>query len=94
MLLCSAEGFPSMTWQPCSMCHHRSCWRPVDELIHADLLTECDGRLIFGHDLILEAVRASIPVPVRRSLERQAASVLLAAGSAPGGGRHAAVRER
>jgi len=57
--------------------------RPVDELIHADLLAECDGRLMFGHDLTLEAVRASLPVSVRRSLDRQAASVLLASGALP-----------
>ena len=56
---------------------------PVDELIHGDLLAECDGRLMFGHDLILEAVRASLPVSVRRSLDRQAASVLLAGGALP-----------
>src|SRR3984957_19218394 len=56
---------------------------PVDELIHADMLAESDGRLMFGHDLILEAVRASIPVSVRRSLDRQAASVLLARGALP-----------
>ncbi len=53
---------------------------PVDELVHADLLTESDGRLMFGHDLTLEAVRASVPVSVLRSLDRQAASVLLACG--------------
>jgi len=56
---------------------------PVDELIRADLLAECDGGLVFGHDLILEAVRASVPVSVRRSLDRQAASVLLAGGALP-----------
>ena len=56
---------------------------PVDELVHADLLAECDGRLTFSHDLILEAVRASIPPSVRRSLDRQAASVLLARGALP-----------
>ncbi|HEX4219987.1 MAG TPA: AAA family ATPase [Acidimicrobiales bacterium] len=56
---------------------------PVDELVRADLLAECDGRLVFRHDLTLEAVRASIPVSVRRSLDRQAASVLLAAGALP-----------
>jgi DNA-binding CsgD family transcriptional regulator len=56
---------------------------PVDELIHADLLAESDSRLMFGHDLTLEAVRASIPVSVRRSLDRQAASVLLARGALP-----------
>ena len=38
---------------------------------------------MFGHDLILEAVRASVPVSVRRSLDRQAASVLLAGGALP-----------
>jgi DNA-binding CsgD family transcriptional regulator len=56
---------------------------PVDELVHADLLTESEGRLMFGHDLILEAVRASVPVSVGRSLDRQAASVLLARGALP-----------
>jgi DNA-binding CsgD family transcriptional regulator len=56
---------------------------PVDELIHADLLVEYEGRLMFGHDLTLEAVRASVPVSVRRSLDRQAASVLLAGGALP-----------
>jgi DNA-binding CsgD family transcriptional regulator len=56
---------------------------PVDELIHADLLAERDGRLMFGHDLTLEAVRASLPGSVRRSLDRQAASVLLARGALP-----------
>ena len=56
---------------------------PVDELIHADLFAERDGRLMFGHDLTLEGVRASIPGSVRRSLDRQAASVLLARGALP-----------
>ena len=45
---------------------------PVDELVHADLLAESDGRLMFGHDLTREAVRASLPVSVLRSLDRQA----------------------
>ena len=56
---------------------------PVDELVHADLFAESDGRLMFGHDLTLEAVRASVPVSVRRSLDRQAALVLLARGALP-----------
>jgi hypothetical protein len=57
---------------------------PVDELIRADLVAECDdGGLMFGHDLTREAVRASIPLSVRRSLDRQAASVLLARGALP-----------
>ena len=56
---------------------------PVDELVHADLLAESEGRLIFGHDLTFEAVRGSLPGSVRRSLDRQAASVLLAKGALP-----------
>jgi DNA-binding CsgD family transcriptional regulator len=56
---------------------------PVEELIDADLLVERDGQLGFGHDLIFEAVRASVPLSVRRGLDRQAAAVLLAAGALP-----------
>jgi DNA-binding CsgD family transcriptional regulator len=56
---------------------------PVEELIHADLLVERDDKLSFGHDLIFEAVRASVPLSVRRALDRQAAAVLLAAGALP-----------
>jgi DNA-binding CsgD family transcriptional regulator len=56
---------------------------PVDELIHADLLTEDDERLSFRHDLVREAVRGSLPVSVGRALDRQAADVLLAGGALP-----------
>jgi DNA-binding CsgD family transcriptional regulator len=56
---------------------------PVEELIDADLLAECDDRLVFVHDLTFEAVRASIPGSVRRSLDRQAAAVLLDGGALP-----------
>jgi DNA-binding CsgD family transcriptional regulator len=56
---------------------------PVEELIHADLLVERDDKLCFGHDLIFEAVRTSVPLSVRRALDRQAATVLLAAGALP-----------
>ena len=56
---------------------------PVEELINADLLVERDDKLSFGHDLIFEAVRASVPLSVRRALDRQAAAVLLAAGALP-----------
>jgi DNA-binding CsgD family transcriptional regulator len=55
----------------------------VEELIQADMVADGDGRLMFGHDLILEAVRTSLPNSVRRSLDRQAASVLLARGALP-----------
>jgi DNA-binding CsgD family transcriptional regulator len=56
---------------------------PVKELVQADIFTESDDQLAFGHDLIREAVRASSPVPVRRALDRQAADVLLARGALP-----------
>jgi DNA-binding CsgD family transcriptional regulator len=56
---------------------------PVEELIQADLLMERDDKLAFGHDLIREAVRASVPLPARRALDRQAAAVLLARGALP-----------
>jgi DNA-binding CsgD family transcriptional regulator len=56
---------------------------PIRELVLADIFTESDDRLAFGHDLIREAVRASSPMPVRRALDRQAAGVLLARGVLP-----------
>jgi DNA-binding CsgD family transcriptional regulator len=56
---------------------------PVEELIHADLLAERDDKLEFGHDLIRDAVRASVPLPARRALDRQAAAFLLAEGALP-----------
>jgi hypothetical protein len=56
---------------------------PVEELIQADLLVERGDKLAFGHDLILEAVRASVPVSVRHALDRQAATVLLMGGALP-----------
>jgi DNA-binding CsgD family transcriptional regulator len=56
---------------------------PVEELIHADMLTEQGDKLAFGHDLILEAVRGSMPVSVRHALDRQAALVLLNGGALP-----------
>ena len=56
---------------------------PVAELIQADLLVEQDDELSFWHDITREAVRASVPVSVRRALDRQAADVLLASGALP-----------
>ena len=55
----------------------------VDELIHANVIVDRDGRLEFFHDLTLDGVRTSVPVPVRRTLDRQAAIVLLAGGALP-----------
>jgi len=57
--------------------------QPLEELTQGNVLVERDGRLAFVHDLTLEAVRCSVPVPVRRALDRQAATVLLAAGALP-----------
>jgi DNA-binding CsgD family transcriptional regulator len=56
---------------------------PVQELIDSGMLVESDDRLAFRHDVTREAVRESVPVSVRRALDRQAADVLLAAGAAP-----------
>ena len=56
---------------------------PVEELVHADMLVERGDKLCFWCDLMFEAVRASVPVTVRRALDRQAAQVLLAAGACP-----------
>jgi DNA-binding CsgD family transcriptional regulator len=56
---------------------------PIEELINADMLVERGDKLYFWCDLIFEAVRASVPLPVRRALDRQAAMVMLAAGACP-----------
>jgi DNA-binding CsgD family transcriptional regulator len=56
---------------------------PIKDLVQADIFIESGDRLVFGHDLIREAVRASSSVPVRRALDRQAADVLLAHGALP-----------
>lgn len=56
---------------------------PVEEVLHAGLFVESGELLTFRHDLILEAVRASLPLPVSRALDRQAATVLIARGAMP-----------
>ncbi len=56
---------------------------PVDELISFGVVIESDEQLAFHHDIIRDAVRASLPVSARRALDRQAADVLLAAGATP-----------
>lgn len=56
---------------------------PVHELVKADILTANDDHLSFRHDLIREAVRASLMPPVRRALDRQASDVFLARGALP-----------
>jgi len=54
---------------------------PLAELMGADLVAEVDGRLEFRHDLVREAVLATIPASMRVALQRHAAEVLLGAGA-------------
>jgi DNA-binding CsgD family transcriptional regulator len=55
----------------------------VDEAVRADLLVEDGEQLRFRHDLLREATRQSLPQSLRRAMERQSASVMLAMGAAP-----------
>jgi hypothetical protein len=48
---------------------------PVAELMRADLVAELDGRLVFRHDLVREAVLETIPASMRVALQRHAALV-------------------
>ncbi|MEU3613364.1 AAA family ATPase [Streptomyces sp. NPDC006872] len=54
---------------------------PVQEALDADLFAEREGRLLFRHDLIREAIEGCLPEPVRRALRRHAAEVMLARGA-------------
>jgi DNA-binding CsgD family transcriptional regulator len=54
---------------------------PVEEALNSHLLVERDGRLLFRHDLIREAVEGSLPVSVRRALRCHAADLLVARGA-------------
>jgi DNA-binding CsgD family transcriptional regulator len=56
---------------------------PVEELVRFGVLIERDDQLAFRHDIIRDAVRASVATSARRALDRQAADVLLAAGATP-----------
>lgn len=51
---------------------------PVDELLRAELFLEFDGALGFRHDLLREAVQATLPASAYRALQRQAVNALLA----------------
>jgi hypothetical protein len=50
------------------------------EALTAGLLTEDGDRLAFRHDLVREAVDASLPGSVRQSLRRRAVTVILPRG--------------
>jgi DNA-binding CsgD family transcriptional regulator len=56
---------------------------PVNELMQADIFADDGGQLAFRHDILREAVRGSLPSPVRRAIDRHAADVLLARGALP-----------
>jgi len=53
------------------------------EAMAAGLIVEVGDRLAFRHDLVREAVDASLPQTVRRSLRRRAVDVMLRHGAAP-----------
>lgn len=53
------------------------------EAVRADLLVEDGDQLRFGHDLLREATRQSLPRSLRRAMERQSASIMLRLGAAP-----------
>jgi DNA-binding CsgD family transcriptional regulator len=56
---------------------------PTKEIVQANLFEENEETFSFRHDILLEAVRATLPVSVRRSLDRRAATVLIASGALP-----------
>jgi DNA-binding CsgD family transcriptional regulator len=55
----------------------------LEEAVRADLFVEDGDQLRFRHDLLREATRQSLPQSLRRAMERQSASVMLAMGAAP-----------
>ena len=55
----------------------------LEEAVRADLLVDDGEHLRFRHDLLREATRQSLPQSLRRAMERQSASVMLALGAAP-----------
>ncbi|WP_073839799.1 helix-turn-helix transcriptional regulator [Micromonospora sp. CB01531] len=55
--------------------------KPLDELLSADLLAETDGRLTFRHDLVREAVQATLSPSLRLALRRQAVQQRLRHGA-------------
>jgi DNA-binding CsgD family transcriptional regulator len=56
---------------------------PTKEAVEANLFETDDETISFRHDIIFEAVRATLPASVARSLDRRAATVLIASGALP-----------
>jgi len=54
----------------------------LDEAATAGIVTSAEGWR-FGHDLIRESVRQTLPATVRKTLQRQAVDILLESGSTP-----------
>ncbi|HEX6520074.1 MAG TPA: AAA family ATPase [Streptosporangiaceae bacterium] len=55
----------------------------VQEMLAAGLVTEIEDRLVFRHELVREAVDASLPRTVRQSLRQRAVAVMLHHGAPP-----------
>jgi DNA-binding CsgD family transcriptional regulator len=53
------------------------------EAVDADLLVDDGDQLRFRHALLREATRQSLPLSLRRAMERQSASTMLRMGAAP-----------
>jgi DNA-binding CsgD family transcriptional regulator len=74
----SVEELSAFTGRPAS-----ELMPVVDELLRAGVLLE-DGRWLgFRHDLVREAIDASLPASTRDSLRRQAVEVMLTHGAGP-----------
>jgi DNA-binding CsgD family transcriptional regulator len=55
----------------------------VEELLHAGVFAEDGQRLGFRHDLVREAIDASLPCSLRESMRRRAVEVMLRHGAQP-----------
>ena len=66
----------AMTSQPVSQ-----LMSPLEQALTAEVVSEQADRLAFRHDLFRQAVYQDVPVPLRRGLHRDAATVLLAQGA-------------
>ena len=53
----------------------------LEDAFDARLLNEVDGRVVFRHQLVHDAIYHHIPGPARRLLHREAAAALIAAGA-------------
>ena len=54
---------------------------PIDEAVRADMLSESRDRLSFRHELLRQAVLGTLPLSVRRSLQREVATALIEHGA-------------